>query len=159
MPKTMRRDSGGGLRTLPEAIGRGLVAGAAGTLVITAITMAEGKFRGKEESTAPADAVEKVLEVEHTSEKGQTKLSNVAHWGYGTGWGAARGVIGALGLRGPVATLVHFGMVWGSALVMLPSLEVAPPASQWGGKELSVDAFRHLAYAGTVSAVYELMDD
>jgi len=46
MPKTMRRDSGGGLRTLPEAIGRGLVAGAAGTVVITAITMAEGKFGG-----------------------------------------------------------------------------------------------------------------
>lgn len=148
-----------GLARLSTSVGRGLVSGAAGTVVITAITMAEGKLRGKEDSTAPADAMGKVLEVEPSTEAGEQKLSNAAHWAYGTAWGAARGVLGSLGLRGAPATLVHFAMVWGSALVMLPSLDIAPPASQWGGKELSLDAFRHFAYSASVSLAYEAMDD
>jgi hypothetical protein len=146
------------IRNAFTSIGRGVVAGAAGTAVITAITMAEGKLRGKEDSTAPAEAMGKVLEVEPISEQGEQKLSNAAHWAYGTAWGAARGVLGSMGLRGAPATLTHFALVWGSALVMLPSLDIAPPASQWGGKELSIDALRHFAYSAAVNLAYEGME-
>jgi hypothetical protein len=62
--------------------------------------------------------------------------------------GAARGVLAALGFRGPAATLLHFGAVWGSALVMLPKLDVAPPVREWGVPELAIDAMHHGVYWG-----------
>ena len=52
------------------------------------------------------------------------------HWTYGTGWGAARGILAALGLPAPAATAAHLALVWGSELVMLSALEMAPPATR-----------------------------
>lgn len=63
-----------GFRSQPAAVGKGLFAVACGSLAITAVTMAEAKLAGKEESTAPADAVKKVLEVEPTSQASKTRL-------------------------------------------------------------------------------------
>jgi hypothetical protein len=55
----------------------------------------------------------------------------------------------AAGLEGTAATAAHFGAVWGSEQVMLPALGVAPPFWTWGAKEVGIDAFHHLVYAGT----------
>ncbi len=49
-------------------------------------------------------------------------------------------------------------MVWGSEQVMLPALEVAPPLTEWGAKEIAVDALHHLVYAATTGAAYSLLD-
>lgn len=40
---------------------------------------------------------------------------------------------------------------------MLPALGVAPPATQWGAKELAIDAWHHVVYAAA-GAAYELLD-
>lgn len=111
-------------------------------------------MRKRESSAAPADAAAKVLGVKPEGEEEQARFSNLVHWGYGTGWGAVRGLLAALRLQGRVAGVAHFGAVWGSELVMLPKLEVAPPVSEWGAKELGVDAFHHLVYAAATSLAY-----
>ncbi|MDP9425791.1 MAG: hypothetical protein M3P37_07085 [Actinomycetota bacterium] len=144
--------------TLAGAVGKGLFAGAAGTAAMTVSSTLEMKIRGRAASSAPATAAGKVLGVEPTGEKEKERFSNVVHWGYGTGWGAARGVLGALGLSGPGATLAHFGAVWGSEQVMLPSLGVAPPFWTWGVKEVAIDAFHHAIYVAATGAAYELLD-
>jgi hypothetical protein len=144
---------------MTAAIGRGLVAGAAGTAVITGITMAEAKLHSKEESTAPADAASKLLEIEPRTQRGEQRLANVTHWSYGIAWGVVRGILGGLGLRGAPATFAHFGLVWGTALTVLPAMDIAPPATQWGGKELTLDAFRHFAFSSAVNLAYEAMED
>ena len=140
------------------AMGRGLVAGVAGTALMTVASTIEMKVQGREASTAPADAAAKVLGVEPTGDDEQARFSNVVHWAYGTSWGALRGVLGAVGLTGPAAAGAHFAAVWGSGLVMLPALGVAPPLKEWGAKALATDAFHHLVYAAATSMAFAALD-
>jgi len=142
-----------------SAVGRGLFAGAAGTAAMTLSSTLEMKLREREGSTAPADAAAKVLGIQPRNPAGKARFSNVVHWAYGTGWGAARGVIGAAGLSGPAATGAHFAAIWPSALVMLPATGVAPPPWKWGAAELGVDALHHLVYVTATSVAYAALDD
>ncbi len=143
------------LKNISEAIGRGLAAGVAGTLAMTASSALEQRLRKREGSSAPADAAQKVLGVVPAGDDEKKRFASLVHYGYGTGWGALRGVIDVAGIRGPAATCVHFAVVWGSALIMLPKLEVAPPLGEWGGQELGIDALHHAIYAAATGAAYE----
>ena len=146
------------LGDVAASLGKGLFAGAAGTAAMTVSSTLEMKMRGSQGSSAPAEAAGKVLGVEPTGEAEQARFSNLVHWGYGTAWGAVRGLVGAAGLEGPKATAAHFGAVWGSEQVMLPALDVAPPFWTWGVKEVGIDALHHLVYAGATSAAYAFLD-
>jgi hypothetical protein len=139
-------------------VGKGLFAGVAGTAAMTVSSTLEMKIRGRQGSSAPAQAAAKVLGVEPTGEMEQARFSNLVHWGYGTSWGAVRGLIGAAGLEGKEATATHLLAVWGSEQIMLPALGVAPPFWQWGAKEVAIDAFHHLVYAGATSIAYAALD-
>ncbi len=147
-----------GLGNIASSIGKGLAAGAAGTAFMTLSSTLEMKMRDREGSSAPADAAGKVLGVEPRSEAGKKRFSNITHWGYGTGWGAVRGLIGAAGVSGAAATALHFAAVWGTELVMLPALDIAPPATQQPPQETGIDAWHHLVYASATNVVYELLD-
>ncbi len=146
------------LRRLASSIGKGLFAGAAGTAAMTISSTIEMKMRGRKPSDAPARAAAKVLGVSPIGEDEKKRFSNLVHWGYGTGWGAVRGAIGATGLRGFPAGALFFAAIWGNELVMLPSLGVAPPATEWGREELTIDAGHHVVYAAITSLVYEALD-
>ena len=146
------------LSHLTGAIGKGLVAGLVGTAAMTASSTLEMKLRGRGGSDAPAKAAGKVLGVEPKGDEGKERFSNIVHWGYGTSWGAVRGLLGAAGLRGPAATAAHFATVWGTELKMLPALEVAPPPQEWGAAELAVDALHHAVYAAAAGAAYEYIE-
>ncbi len=129
------------------AVGKGLAAGLIGTAAMTVSSSIEAKLRDREPSSAPADAAGKVLGIQPRDEAGKARFSNVVHWAYGTSWGALRGLLGAAGLGGLSGSVVHWGAVWGSDLVTLPKLDVAPPVKEWGGKELAIDGFHHAVYA------------
>ena len=136
------------------AVGKGLVAGAIGTAAMTVSSTIEAKVRGRQGSTAPADAAAKVLGIEPKDEAAESRFSNLVHWAYGTSWGGFRGLLGGLGLTGPAGAAAHFGAVWGGGLVMLPALEVAPPVSEWGTTELAIDAWHHAVYTVATSLAY-----
>jgi hypothetical protein len=140
------------------ALGKGLVAGAAGTAAMTVSSTAEARLRKRAASTAPADATAKVLGIERfTSPAAYERFSTLAHWGYGTGWGAVRGLLAAAGL-GPVpATAAHAAAVYGNEQVMLPALDVAPPFWLWGRKEVGIDAFHHAVYAIATGVAFEAL--
>ncbi len=140
------------------AMGKGLVAGVAGTVLMTLSSTIEMKLTGRAASSAPADAAAKVLGVEAKGEAERARFSNVVHWAYGTTWGAVRGLVGVAGLTGPPAAAAHFAAVWGSGLVMLPALGVAPPVREWGAKALLTDACHHLVYAAGAGLVYGALD-
>jgi hypothetical protein len=141
---------------LVAALANGFAAGLAGTAAMTVSSTVEMKLRGRPASTVPARAAAKVLGVEPKDER---RFATLVHWVYGTAWGAARGVIGTLGCRGPEAAALHFATVWGAELAVLPELDVGvPPAWRWGATEIAVDAFHHAVYATVTSAVYEWMD-
>jgi hypothetical protein len=146
------------LRRLASSIGKGLFAGAAGTAAMTISSTIEMKVSGRKPSDAPAQAAATVLGVSPAGEDERKRFSNLVHWGYGTGWGAVRGVIGATGLRGLPAGALFFAAIWGNELVMLPALGVAPGATEWGSDELAADAGHHVVYATITSLVYEALD-
>jgi hypothetical protein len=116
------------------------------------------KLRGRPASSAPARAAAKVLGVEPVDEEAEARFSNHVHWGYGTASGGPRGLLAAAGLSGPAATAAHFAVIWGSEQVMLPALGVAPPLTEWGTKEVAIDALHHLVYAGATGVAYSLLD-
>ncbi|CAN5239257.1 hypothetical protein BH20ACT22_BH20ACT22_02760 [soil metagenome] len=147
-----------GIGTLASSVGKGLFAGLAGTAAMTASSTLEMKVRGRAGSSAPADAAQKVLGIEPVDDAAKERFSNLMHWGYGIGWGTVRGVLAAAGLSGLPATTLHFLAIWGSETVMLPTLGVAPPISEWGAKEIAVDILHHLVYAISTNAAYEWMD-
>lgn len=140
------------------ALGKGIIAGLAGTVAITVSQMIEMKLTGREPSDTPADAVEKVLDIEPTTEEKKEKLVQEVHWTYGIMWGLGRSVIDLIGIKGIPAMLTHFGALWGTAMVMLPSIEEAPPVTEWGAKEIAKDGLHHLVYAVAAGAAYDAID-
>ncbi len=141
------------------AVGKGLFAGAAGTVAMTISSMAEAKLRKRAPSTAPADAAGKVLGVQPRDEDGEARFSNVVHWGYGTSWGAARGLLHAVGVDGRTAVAAHFAAVWGSEQVMLPSVGVAPPLWKWPLEEIAIDACHHVVYVVATSLAFAAIEE
>jgi len=144
---------------LAGALGKGLMAGAAGTLAITLSQMIEMKITKRKPSNAPADAAEKVLEVKPETEQDKQQFSQQVHWAYGTSWGVPRGILSLLGLKGLPATAIHFATIYSTALIMPSSLEVAPPLKEWSAKEFLVDALHHAVYAVAAGLVFDAMSE
>ena len=143
---------------LATTIGKGLLAGFAGTAAMTVSSTLEQHLRGRSASSAPADATAKVLGIaEFSDAAAKERFSFLSHWGYGTGWGLVRAALGATGLPPKAATAAHLAAIWGNEQVMLPALDVAPPITMWRGKEIAIDAWHHVVYATATGAAYELL--
>ena len=147
------------VKTLAEDVGKGLAAGLAGTAAMTISSTLEAKLRGREFSTAPAKAAAKALGIEQFDDGiAYARFSNLVHWGYGTGWGAVRGILRGLGFSPKLATPMHFAALWGSAVYTLPKYDVAPPVTEWSAQDLAIDLLHHLVYISAAAKAYELLD-
>lgn len=142
---------------LTAALGRGLLSGLAGTAVMTVSSTLEAKLSGRGASTTPADAVENVARIQPADERGEQRLNTLAHWGYGTGWGLARGALDLAGARGPVASALHFAAVLGTEQALLPALGVAKPTPAYGAAATATDTLHHAVYAGATGLAYDLL--
>jgi hypothetical protein len=140
------------------AIGDGIVAGFLGTAAMTVSSTVEARLRHRAASTAPARATAKALGIrEFENDLAKARFNDLSHWGYGTGWGVVRGILGATGMPPAKATAAHGAAVWGSAAVSLPALDVAPPFVFWGRKEVAIDLLHHTVYAIATGVAYELV--
>ena len=147
------------LARIAEGIGKGVLAGFAGTAAMTVSSTVEAKLRGRPFSTAPAKAATRALGIEMFDDgEAYARFSNLVHWGYGTGWGVARGVLRAFGLGPRLSTGAHFAALWGSALYSLPKYDVAPPVIEWAPEDVAIDVFHHLVYVIAAAAAYEVLD-
>jgi hypothetical protein len=146
------------LGELGSAIGKGILAGLAGTLAISISQAIEMKITGRGASEAPVKVASQVTGVAPANEGEKNKLSTEIHFAYGTTWGIARGLIGLTGLKGVPATLLHFAAVWGTELVMLPKYNAAPPVTEEKPKEIGIDILHHAVYAIAAGLVYEALD-
>src|SRR5271165_4892180 len=147
------------IRTLASSIGKGLVAGFAGTAVMTVSSTLEAKLRGRKPSSAPARATAKALGIaSFEDDVAAARFNDLSHWGYGTSWGVVRGLLGATGMPARAATAAHGAAIWSSAQVTLPALDVAPPVVFWPPEEIAIDIFHHTVYAIATGVAYELLD-
>jgi hypothetical protein len=148
------------IERIASSIGKGLVAGFAGTAAMTASSTLEARLRRRPASSAPARATAKVLGIkEFDGDLAQARFNDLSHWGYGTGWGVVRGLLAAAGLSPRAATAAHGAAIYGAAQVTLPALEIAPPVVFWPKEEIAIDAFHHAVYAAATGLAYALIDD
>jgi hypothetical protein len=147
------------MSTLADHIGRGLVAGFAGTAAMTLSSTLEAKLRGRPASSAPARATAKLLGIKtFEDDRAAARFNDLSHWGYGTGWGVVRGLLAAAGLSPRAATAAHGATIYGAAQVTLPALEIAPPVVFWPREEVAIDAFHHAVYAASTGLAYGLLE-
>jgi len=140
------------------AVGRGLIAGAAGTAAMTVYQTAVAKLRGSEASTTPAEVGKRVIRgVFHRRfDEDQTgALNNAMHWSYGTGWGTVYALTDGIVKPPLVLRGLAFGtLVWGASLLELPAMKLAPPVWEYPPLELALDVSYHLVYGVAVAAAY-----
>jgi hypothetical protein len=140
-------------------VGKGLLAGLAGTAAMTVSSSIEARLRHRAASSAPARATAKVLGIKEFEDgTAEARFNDLSHWGYGTSWGIVRGLLSGVGLSPKTATVAHGAAVWGSAQAILPALEVAPPFVFWGRKEVAIDLWHHFVYAAATGLAYAAID-
>lgn len=134
---------------------RGVVAGLAGTAVMTAFQKAvEMPVTDRGESYAPARFAEKVLPVGADSPQGRRRLNYAAHFGIGTLWGAAFAVAGRMGIHGQKAVHVVFPAVFSGDVLMNTALDLYEPSS-WSTRDWVIDLLDKYVQAQATSAVYD----
>jgi hypothetical protein len=154
----MKLHENNALGELGAAIGKGLLAGLAATAAITLSQMIEMKITKREPSEATLKVAEETIGLKPASRGEKQKLSQEIHWSYGTVWGISRGLISLTGLKGLPATLLHFGAIWGTAMVMLPKFKAAQPVYKESAKAIAIDGFHHAVYAVTAGLAYDALD-
>ncbi|MBA2580078.1 MAG: hypothetical protein H0V03_04420 [Thermoleophilaceae bacterium] len=130
---------------------RGVVAGAAGTALMTAAQTAYYKYTGSESSSTPAEVGERVIEgvLQREVPVSEDALNQGMHWAYGTSMGVPFGIV-AGSRREPASVLgsgIAFGIAaWGASQVELPAMKLAPPPWEYSASSLATDVGFHLVY-------------
>ena len=156
------------------AIVGGFLAGAVGTVSMDTVRYLRYRRKGGEDSPlawefAPIDGWENAPDPGQVAKRvieGFTQrelpdrwawlTSTVAHWSYGSAWGALYGVL-AGSVRTPHALYgLPFGaVVWTSGYLVLPEAGLYKPIWEYDAKTLGSDLSAHLAYgAGTGAAFW-----
>lgn len=142
-----------------SAIGKGLIAGAAGTVAITVSQLIEMKIEDRPPSTVPADAASKALEIKPETPEDKQQFSQQVHWTYGTLWGVMRGLLSLFNIKGLPATALHWAAITGTAMTIEPSLKVAKPITQWSAKQIATTCLHHAVYAVATGLVFDAIDE
>lgn len=125
--------------SLTPTLGRGLLAGLAGTVAMTAFQrLVEMPLTGRGDSYAPADFAQEVLPIRPPVGQRRRWLNEVAHLSLGGMWGAAYGVAATAGLRGQKAVNVVFAAVYTGDVVLNTALGLYEPTN-WTAQNWVVD--------------------
>ncbi len=143
---------------LPAHLQRGVVAGLAGTAVMTAFQhLVEMPLTKRDESYAPADLAMRLLPLQPKGAVGRRRLNYAMHFALGVGWGVARGVAAHRGLRGQRATLMVFGAMYPADAVGATALGVYRP-SQWSALDVAIDIVDKLVLAEATGMAYDALE-
>ena len=136
-------------------IGRGVVAGVAGTVVMTAFQkLVEMPLTGRPDSYAPANFAERVLPVHPTTPEARTRLNWVTHFGLGGMWGTAYGVAAVAGLRGQKAVNAVFATVYTSDVLLNTALGLYQP-TQWSTRDWAIDVVDKYVQAQATGVIFD----
>lgn len=155
------------------AVGRGLLAGVAGTAAMTAwqelaarLQSSEGASEGSgdpsrdpwEDAPAPARvaklAGEGILHIDVPADK-IGFLTNAMHWSTGIGWGAVYGLVAGDRGRSTVRDGLAFGtFVWLSSYAQLVPLGIYEPPWKYPPRVEALDLSYHLVYGGATAIAF-----
>ncbi len=136
-------------------LGRGVLAGLAGTAVMTAFQkFVEMPLSRRGESYAPADFAEKLLPVHPRTREGRRRLNYTIHFTLGGMWGTAYGIAAAKGLRGQKAVNTVFAVVYTGDILLNTTLGLYQPG-RWTAKDWAVDVVDKYVQAQATGAVFD----
>lgn len=139
-------------------LGKGLVAGILGTIVITISQQIEMEKTGRQPSNSPLLAAQKVFQINPQNEIAEKKLNNIVYFSYGTALGLIRGVLSILGIKGIIATLMHISIVQALSMFILSKLEITPPAGEWERKTILTELMHNGIYGMTAGLAFDYMN-
>jgi hypothetical protein len=140
---------------LAATVGRGVLAGLAGTLVMTAFQeLVEMPLTGRGDSYAPANTAEKTFGVHPETQQGRKRLNWVTHFALGTVWGAAYGVAAHAGLRGPQAIATTFATVYTGDFVSNTARGLYEP-STWSTQDWAIDLTDKFVQAAATGVIFD----
>jgi hypothetical protein len=158
------------------AAARGLLAGVAGTAAMTVWQELSGRLLGSgdggeernggdadpwEGAPAPALVARRVLEGVFGREVSPDRiplLTNLMHWGYGTGWGVAYGLLQGTVRANPVLHGALFGTgVWAASYLQLVPMGLYEPPWEYPATTLAKDLSYHLVYGVGTAAAYDAL--
>ena len=141
--------------TAGNLVGRGVVAGIGGTVVMTAFQMVvEMPLTERGHSYAPANFAETVTSVQTRSPSGRRRLNWAVHFALGALWGAAYGVAASRGLRGQKAVNAVFGVVYAGDVALNTALGLYRPL-QWSAKDTCIDLANKYVQAQGTGALFD----
>jgi hypothetical protein len=145
--------------SLASLVGRGVLAGVAGTAVMTAVQkFVEMPLTGRSDSYVPAQLAERVLPVRPATHRGRTALNYAAHFSLGGMWGTAYGVAARRGLRGQRAVHAVFAVVYPADVALSTALGVYAPRT-WSAKDWAIDVAGKYVQAQATGLVFDRLLD
>jgi hypothetical protein len=140
-----------------DAAVRGLAAGLAGTVAMTASQRAEMRVTGREPSDLPAQVAEGLLGI---SPRGRTRsaVGFGAHWINNSASGLGRAAVGGAGLRGLPAIGATFVFYMTAGALLFARLGLAPPLWRRGVRQLAIETVHAGVWATVTSVTYELLE-
>ncbi len=136
-------------------LGRGVLAGLAGTVVMTAFQkLIEMPLTQRQDSYAPADFAEKLLLVHPKTPAGRRRLNYTTHFALAGMWGTAYGIAAAQGLRGQKAVNTVFAVVYTGDVLLNTALGLYQP-SKWTAKDWAIDVVDKYVQAQATGAVFD----
>ena len=139
-------------------IGRGVLAGLAGTVAMTAFQkLVEMPITGRDESFAPANFAAKILSIQPKNDQERQRLNWATHFALGAMWGSAFGIARRAGLHGQKAVAAVFATVYTGDVLLNTALGLYQPSS-WSTRELVVDLVDKLVQAEATGLIFDRMD-
>lgn len=140
---------------LAANIGCGILAGIAGTAVMTAFQkFVEMPVTGRGDSYAPADFAERILPVHPAGPQERKRLNYATHFSLGGMWGTAYGIAATAGLRGQKAVNTVFATVYTGDVLLNTALGLYQP-TQWSKQDWIVDVLGKYVQAQATGAVFD----
>ena len=145
-----------GTESVAGTVGRGIAAGLAGTVVMTAFQkLVEMPITGRGESYAPASFAEKVLPMRRRSGGARRAVNYAAHFGIGSAWGVAHSLAERTSrLRGQRAVATVFGAVYVGDALLNTALGLYKPW-RWSAQDWVIDVAEKLLLAEATGLVFE----
>lgn len=141
--------------SLASSVSRGVLAGLAGTVVMTAFQrFVEMPLTRRSDSFAPASLAEKVLPVRPREAQERKRLNEVTHLALGSMWGASYGLASHAGLRGQQAVAAVFLGVYSADVALNTALGLYQPAT-WTRRDWTIDVVDKFVQAETTGLVFD----
>lgn len=142
---------------MKRALWEGLIAGTAGTVVMTLGEKTEQRLTGRPGSYVPARVLERLIGIDERHGRRADLVNWTMHYGQGALVGVLRSVMAHAGLRGPWASAKFTVVRLTSDQILENATGVGAPPESWPRRELGVDLLHKCVYAFAAGAVADAL--